>query len=272
MSQTKIIPVEKIHISQTNVRVDEPFGDSDEDKALIYQINWGKKVVQPFKVRPEEDGYGVYVGRRRFLAKKKAGFTKFVLGQDVIIEDIDQAEARRQSLIENLDFLRQEMDPMTRAHELAKLVDDSSGGLRMVAGQLGIPPTTLSEWLKVLELAPKMQQAVSKGLLSFSDGLQLVRMGLEEKTQAELADVLETQGKEAFEKELEHHAEKKLKRGLPKGKYLIVRTVFDRVYAPDKELYEKLERLAEAEHEQIDDYCKNVLKEHVALKAKKLPS
>lgn len=268
MSQAKTIPVEKIHVSQTNVRADEPFGDSEEDKALIYQVNWGKKVVQPFKVRPEKDGYGVYVGRRRFLAKKEAGFKEFVLGEDLIIEDIDEAEARRQSLIENLDFLRREIDPMTRAHQLAKLVDDSAGGLRVVAGQLGIPPTTLSEWLKVLDLALKMQEAVSKGELSFSDGLQIVRMGLGEKTQEELTTVLETEGKEEFEKELERHAEKKLKRGLPKGKYFIVRTVFDRVYPPDKELYEKLEKLAEAKHEQIDEYCKNVLKEHVAQQLK----
>jgi ParB/RepB/Spo0J family partition protein len=268
MSQAKTIPVEKIHISQTNVRANLPFGDSEEDKALVYQVNWGKKVVQPFKVRPEKDGYGVYVGRRRFLAKKAAGFKEFVIGDDVIIEDIDEAEARRQSLVENLDFLRKEMDPMTRAHELAKLVDNSTGGLRVVAGQLGIPPTTLSEWLKVLDLAPKMQETVSKGLLSFSDGLQLVRMDLGEKTQEKLADVLETEGKEEFEKELERHAESKLKRGLPKGKYFIVRTVFDRVYPPDLELYEKLEKMAEAKHVQIDDYCKNVLKEHVAQQLK----
>jgi ParB/RepB/Spo0J family partition protein len=264
MSQVKTIPVDKIHISQTNVRANLPFGDSEEDKALIYQINWGKKVVQPFKVRPEKDGYGVYVGRRRFLAKKEAGFKEFAVGVDVIIEDIDEAEASRQSLIENLDFLRKEMDPITRAHGLAQLVDNSTGGLRVVAGQLGIPPTTLSEWLKVLDLSQKMQETVSKGLLSFSDGLQVVRMNLGKETQEKLADVLETQGKEAFEKELERHAESKMKRGLPKGKYLIVRTVFDRVYAPDIELYEKLEKMAEAKHVQIDDYCKNVLKEHVA--------
>ena len=263
LMQKNVIPVEKLHVSAANVRANLPFGDSEEDKALVYQVNWGKKVVQPFKVRPEGDGYGVYVGRRRFLAKKAAGFKEFIIGDDLVIEDISEEEARRQSLIENLDFLRKEMDPMTRAHELAKLVDASPGGLRVVAGQLGIPPTTLSEWLKVLELSPKMQDTISKGLLPFSEGLQMVRMDLGEKTQEKLAMVLETEGKEGFEKELERHAEGKLKRGLPKGKYFIVRTVFDRVYPPDMELYEKLESLAKAKRVQIDDYCKNVLREHI---------
>jgi len=267
----KVIPADKIHVSKTNVRCGLPFGESDEDKALIYQVTWGKKVVQPFKMRPEgkadgasEGSFGVFVGRRRFLAKVEAGFKDFTEGLDFIIEDVDAEEARRESLVENLDLLRKGMDPMTRAHELAKLVDASPGGLRTVAGQLGVPPSTLSEWMKILDLSPKLQDSVTKGLLPFSDGLQVVRMDIGEKTQERLATTLETEGKEQFEKELERFADGTLKKGLPKDKYFIVRTVFDRVYPPDMDLYNKLGELAKTKNQGIDDYCKAVLKEHVS--------
>lgn len=258
-----LIPVEQLHVSKANVRADLPFGDSEEDKILIHQLSLGKKIVGPFKARPEGKSYGVFVGRRRFLAKKALGVTEFRVGDDVIVEDIEEEEARRQSLIENLDILRKEMDPMTRAHELAKLVDADPVGLRATAGKLGIPPTTLSEWLKVLDLAPKMQQVVSKGLLKFSDGVRVARMELGEETQEELATTLETEGKEAFEKEIERRSEHRLKRGLPKGKYEILRITFDRVYQPDLILYEKLEKLAEAKHQKVDEYAKTILEEHV---------
>ena len=271
-TEPKIIPVDKIHVSKTNVRYGLPFGESNEDKALIYQVTWGKKVVQPFKMRPEpevgEGTYGVFVGRRRFLAKVEAGFREFTEGADFTIEEVDEDEARRQSLVENLDLLREGMDPMTRAHELAKLIDASPGGLRTVAGQLGVAPSTLSEWLKILDLSPKMQETVTKGLLGFTDSLHVAKMDLGEKTQEKLAETLETSGKEQFEKELEQYAEGTLKRGIPKDKYFIVRTLFDRVYPPDMELYKRLEDLAKAENEDISDYCKKVLKTHVEQRKK----
>lgn len=208
--------------------------------------------------------YGVYVGRRRFLSKIEAGYKEFTEGIDFIIEEIDEEEARRQSLVENLDLLRKGMDPMTRAHELAKLIDASPSGLRTVAGQLGIPPSTLSEWLKILDLSPTMQEKINQGKLDYTTGLKVVRMDLGEKTQENLATTLEDSGKEAFEKELLRYAEHHMKKGLPKGKYIIARVVFDKVYKPDVELYQKLEKLAEEQHAKVDEYCKAVLKAHVS--------
>jgi ParB-like chromosome segregation protein Spo0J len=286
------IPVEKFHVSECNIRHAEEFGRTEKDQNLINQIALGKTVVQVFKARPEPGGYGVFVGRRRYLSKaiakmkkftvgsdyikentvylkegarplKEAAKGEFIVGADVSIEDLGEEEARRQSLIENLDLLREETDPITRAHELAKLVDSAPDGLRGEARRLGISPSTLSEWLKVLELSPKMQETVSKGKLFYTDALHLAKMDLGTETQDKLAETLETEGMEAFQKELERHAEKGLKRGIPKGKYEILRITFDRVYPPDVALYEKLKKLAEGKHQEVDEYAKAVLQEHV---------
>jgi ParB family chromosome partitioning protein len=257
------IPVEKLHVSPMNVRADDPFGESEEDKSLINQL-WSGKIVGPFKARPEREGYGVYVGRRRFLAKKETGTKHFVVGADVIIDDVSEDEAKEQSLIENLHILRQDMDPVTRAQKLNEIISSSSRSLRETARQLGLSPSTLSEWLKILELSPKMQEALKQRLLPFRDALKLARAPVSSlKMEYELAEVLETEGLEPFRRELERLSEKKLKKGVPKGKYLVLRTLFKKDYQPDMKLIKGLGELAKANNMKVHEYVKKVLKEHL---------
>ncbi|MDH5266036.1 MAG: hypothetical protein OEW62_00005 [Candidatus Bathyarchaeota archaeon] len=257
----ELLSVDKFHVSELNVRAGRPFGESEEDRALIDQLRRGK-IIGPFKSRPEGDGYGVVVGRRRFLAKKEASARFFVVGSDCLIEEMSDEEAREASLIENLSILRKEMDAITRATRLNEIVSFSPAGLRATARRLGIPASTLSEWLKILELSPKMQEAVARGLLCYTDALKLAKMKIGQMKQDELAEILEKEGIEAYRKELERLAMKKLKKGAPKGKYLILRATFDRAYPTDVELYEKLKRLAETKQMKLDEYCKWVLAEH----------
>lgn len=256
------IPVQKFHVSPLNVRAEEPFGVTEEDQQLIAQLRRGK-IIEPFKARPEGDGYGVFVGRRRFLAKKDVGTKSFVVGADCIIEDVSDEEAREASLIENLDILRKSMNPIARAEQLAEIIAFSPSGLRGTARRLGLPASTLSEWLKVLELSPRMQDVVRKELLGYTEAMKLARMKLGETLQDELAEVLENEGPEAFERELVRVSKGKKKRGVPKGVYIILRTTFDKRYKPDVELYEKLIELAKAKNMKLDEYCKRVLTEHV---------
>jgi len=84
--------------------------------------------------------------------------------------------------------------------------------------------------------------------------------------QDELAGLLEIQGKEAFQKELERLREKKGKRGIPRDKFLVSRIMFDKADPPDMELYKKLEELAKTENMKLDEYCKKILHEHVETK------
>jgi len=258
------IAVEKFHVSPLNVRAGEPFGEAEEDQRLIAHLRRGK-IIGPFKARSEGDGYGVFVGRRRFLAKKKGGAKYFVVGADCLVEDVSDEDAREASLIENLDILRKEMDPITRAKILNEVVSFSAGGLRGTARRLGVSASTLSEWLKVLELSPRMQEALAKGLLFYTDALKIARMKLGTDLQDELAEVLETEGPDALKRELIRFSKGGLKRGVAKGVYIVLRTTFDKRYKPDVELYEKLTELAEAKNLRLDGYCKWVLTEHVKL-------
>lgn len=256
------IPVEKFHISKMNVRYGEPFGESEKDKRLMANLRKGK-IVQAFKTRPEGDGYGVVVGRRRFLAEKEVGVKHFVVGVDCLIENMSDEEAREASLTENLEILREELDPVVRARQLSEHISSSPTGLRGVARRMGIPASTLSEWLKVLELSEKMQESLSKGQILFTDGLQVARMKLGAELQDDLAELAETEGHEAFKRELVRVASGKMKRGIPKGMYIILRTTFDKRNKRDMELYEKLLGLAKRNDMKIDEYYKWALTEHI---------
>lgn len=256
------IPVEKFHVSKMNVRAKEAFGEPEEDKQLIANLRRGK-IVQPFKARPEAKGYGVVVGRRRFLARKELGAKNFVVGVDCLIQEMTDEEAREASLVENLEILRKNMDPITRAHQLADLIAFSPTGLRGTARRLGLRASTLSEWLKVLDLSPKMQKALSNDHIFFTDAIHVARMELGKDLQDELAEVAKTEGLQAFKKELLRVAGGKMKRGLPKGVYIVLRTTFDKRYNPDLELYKRLESLAKTKDMKIDEYCKWVLNEYV---------
>lgn len=256
------IPIEKFHVSRLNVRVDEPFGVTKDDEILIVQVKLGGKIVGPFKARPEGDGYGVFVGRRRFLAKKEAGAKYFVVGSDVIVEDVDEEKARRESLIENLDILRTDMNPIARAKALNQVVTDA-GGLRAAGEQLGLSFSTLSEWLKVLELSRKTQKAVGNGILNYTDALELARSQIDHSTQDALQEVLERDGHAAFKKEVERIAYGKMKRGLPKGKYVVLRAAFDKNRQNEMEVFQKLEEMAKLKRMRVDEFCKWILTEYI---------
>ena len=199
------------------------------------------------------------------MAKREVGTKFFVAGSDCLIEEMADEEAREASLIEDLGVLRKGMDPITRAVRLNEIVSYSPVGLRATARRLGIPASTLSEWLKVLELSSKMQETAARGLLRYTDALQLARMKIGRMKQDELAQTLEEEGIEAYRKELARFAQKKLKGGIPKGKYMILRAVFDKMYPPDVELYEKITQLAKAKKMKLDEYCKWALTEHAKL-------
>lgn len=153
------IPIDQFFVSETNMRADEPFGQTNEDQALIQHLS-RTSVVQPFKARPEGDGYGVVVGRRRFLAVREAGLKELTVGKHVWIEELTDEEAMDASLKENLQEFQRAPDPVTRARAINTYLSRLTTGLAGLARAWGIPKSTLSDYLKVLQLNPAMQKVL----------------------------------------------------------------------------------------------------------------
>ena len=257
------IPIEKFFVSATNMRVDEPFGESPEDKALIEHFK-STGIVQPFKARPEGEGYGVVVGRRRFLALKEAGVKEVTVGQHVWIEEMSDEEAMDASLKENLEEFHRTPDPITRAKAIKAYLERLPLGIRQLSRSWGMPHSTLSEYLKILELNPEMQKAVQKRLITFSEALEAARLQLEDEQQKKLAEKAEKEGAEAFKQELARIMEGKgRKRGIPMGVYFVIRSIFDKRNEEELKYYEALQKLAKQNNMDVADYTKKVIIEHV---------
>jgi ParB-like chromosome segregation protein Spo0J len=256
------IPADKFFVSKMNVRVEEAFGDTDEDQALLKHLQW-RDIVQPFIARPEGNRYGVVIGRRRFLAKKKSGVKEFDVGKDCWIREMIDEEALDASLRENLALFRAELNPIARAKALANLIGAKLIGLRGLARLWRLPVSTLSEWLKILELSPRMQAVTANGLLYYTDALKVARMELGTELQDKLAEFLEIDGYDAFRNELARLQTGKGKRGIPKGKYWIDRIVWDKRNLKEQKYYEILAKVVEAKETTVSEYIKNFIIAHI---------
>jgi len=252
------VPVKRFFVSRHNVRYDIEFGESEEDKKFIEHLRFSA-IEEPFKARPEGDGFGVYQGRRRFLAKKPFT-THFVVGKDCLVINVSPDEAREASLKENL--FRNDLDPVTRALNLNVIMSRGGGGLRATARRLGLKASTLSEWLGALKLTENLQRLLSKREIVWSDARKIVRMNLSEEMQNRLVEIIDNEGVEAFKKELEKIKPKK-GRGLPKDAYDVFRVTwkkankFELRYSENIRLAAKNKEMSEAE------YIKRFLIDHM---------
>ena len=218
------IPREKFFVSKMNARFGESFGDKPEDEALKTHLTW-RDIVQPFIARPEDKkghwepgmdldlsvGYGVYLGRRRFLGKDAK---EFVVGKDCLIREVTDEEALDASLRENLELFRSTLNPVTKARKISELINSKVITLRGLARLWRIPVSTLSEWLQPNELSLKLQDAGLKDLIHLSDMVQVARLKLGTELQDKLAETVETQGYEAFKSEVARLQAGKGKRGI----------------------------------------------------------
>lgn len=267
------IPADLFHVSKTNVNVNEPFGETKEDKTLVASFRAGKKIVQLFKARPEDKdghwkpgmdwdlavGLGVYMGRRRLLGGKGAGAKFFVFGEHCLINEVTDEEAEDASWTENFKGYHRGMNPLVRAKRLNRIVSRHPRGLRGYARSAGIPVSSLSEYLQPLKLSPKMQEALANGLIVFSDALLIVRMKLSEERQNDLAELLETEGLDAFKSELRRIVAKgRMHRGIPPGVYHIIRTVWDKRNKRHMKCLDIVTKVAESKgmepHEYVTDF------------------
>jgi len=254
--KVEVIPVDRIYVSPLNVRVDEDFGDP-EDEALKQNVK-ATGIKQLITVRPNGDRYEVILGRRRFLSIKDTVEEVPCIVQ----EDWDDREALKASLIENLEIFRKSLDPIKRAESLKKLIDLSGKGMTAVARELGMAKSTLSEYLKVLTLSPRMKEMVSKRAVPFRDALKVAKLGLDEEKQDSLAETAAERGIEAFKKEVERLQSGKGKRGAPPG-LLVIRLVFDPRDEEEKEKFEKLKATCEEKQVDMTEYVKSLILEHI---------
>jgi len=152
--ELKHIPIEQLHISKLNMR----YGRKNPDVSDILPSIREKGIIYPLIVRPEEDGFGVVAGGRRYrcgeIIQKETG--SFAAPHCYVMAEDDDAEAVEISLIEN--FARRDPDPFSEYETFAKLVKcgRTTDG---IAATFGVTPQTVKQRLALANLLPKIKDA-----------------------------------------------------------------------------------------------------------------
>ncbi len=118
-------------------------------------------VLQPLVVRPKEaGGYELVAGERRLLAAKRAGLSKV----PVTVRAIGDQEMLVVALIENVQ--RRDLNPLERARAFRRLADEQKLSHERIADLAGMGRSTVSNSLRLLELAPEHADALASGVIS----------------------------------------------------------------------------------------------------------
>ena len=117
-------------------------------------------IVQPLIVRDRGDHFELIAGERRWRASQMAGLAEV----PVIVREADDRAVLELALIENLQ--RENLNPLEEAHGYSQLLSQFQLTQEEVATKVGRSRAVVANALRLLKLAPPVQEALRDGLLS----------------------------------------------------------------------------------------------------------
>ena len=163
--EVKELPLTSLVIGRNNVRLSDVGKDIDELASSIEKMG----LLEPIVVCPAETPgkFEILTGQRRFLAHQK--LAKETILAAIIPERVDETTAKVISLTENL--MRRDMnrkDLITICTALYK----QYGTVRDVAEETGLPPHTVSLYVKYDRLKPELKELVDSGEVGMKEALR----------------------------------------------------------------------------------------------------
>jgi ParB family chromosome partitioning protein len=148
----------------------QPRAEFDEGEiAALAESLKRQGVLQPVVVRPAEGGfYELVAGERRWRASKKAGFNRI----PAVIRDVDDRRMLEMALVENLQ--RRDLNPIEKARAFRQLMQLNSWTQEEVADAVGLGRPTVANFIRLLELPPEIQEAVSRGTITMGHARALL--------------------------------------------------------------------------------------------------
>lgn len=156
-------------------------------------------VMQPILVRPVgEDRYEIIAGERRWRASQIAGLEL----APCLVREIPDEAALAMSLIENIQ--RENLNPLEEAAGIQRLVDEFGLTHQQAADAVGRSRPAASNLLRLLQLAPPVQELLMAGDIDMGHARAL--LPLDGATQVQLANRAAGRGLSVREVErLVHH-------------------------------------------------------------------
>ena len=147
-------------------------------------------VLQPISVRALQTAatgqprYEIIAGERRWRAAQLAGLAKI----PAIVREVDDEQAAAIALIENLQ--REDLNPLEEARGLQRLIDEFELTHQEAATAVGKSRATVTNLLRLLELAPEALQLLAGGQLSMGHARALLGLSGARSQAAAAQDVV----------------------------------------------------------------------------------
>ena len=136
-------------------------------------------IIQPLTVRKLSSGYyQIIAGERRWRAARLAGLNEV----PVTVIEADDRKAAELAMIENLQ--REDLNPMEEAAGYRTLIDQYYMTQEEAANRVGKSRSAVTNSLRLLDLAPAVQNQVEAGLLSAGHARALVPLSASLQVQA----------------------------------------------------------------------------------------
>lgn len=144
-------------------------------------------VLQPLLVSPRGDDFELVAGERRLRAARIAG----LLRVPVVVRDVDARESLKLSILENVQ--REDLNPIEEAHGYRRLLDDFGMTQQEIGDRLGKSRSAVANALRLLHLAPEVQERIQTGDLTAGHARALLGAASAEEQQ-ELASLVRERG------------------------------------------------------------------------------
>jgi len=130
-----------------------------------------KGIVQPVTVRQVDDGYQLISGERRLRAVRELGHAEIPA---YIIEITSDEEMLELSIIENIH--RENLNAIEIARGYRRLIDECNLTQEAVADKVGKDRTTVTNFLRLLKLARRIQSSLQIDELSMGHARALLSL------------------------------------------------------------------------------------------------
>ena len=138
-------------------------------------------LLQPLLVRELTNGsYEIIAGERRWRASQIAGITEV----PVILKQVDDETAMAMALVENLQ--REDLNAMDQARAMHRLTTEFALTHQQVADLLCKSRTAVSNFLRLLSLAPSVKKLLEHGDLDMGHARALLMLDEEQQSQVAL--------------------------------------------------------------------------------------
>lgn len=153
--------LKKLKITEVEPNRDQPRKRFDQEalEELAQSIKeYG--LIQPIVVTQKDGYYSIIAGERRWRASKLAGLKEIPA---IIREDNEKINSEI-SLIENMQ--REDLNPVEKAMGIKTLIDTYGMSQEEVAKKLGKGRSTVANWIRVLNLEPRVLEMAKEGKIS----------------------------------------------------------------------------------------------------------